>query len=158
MLDEHQLNEPVRFAIVFVVMSLAHFADLCELSVAERATGVAERLEGVLGLPRHDDVADESEKITFTRAVGEVARFSKHRAENFLSLACFCAEGGLVLLEHPLMLTHTWYVAAAEISKAAVFRLAFVILEGLEKCLVLHYRVVDLAFEKIDSAFHLCSH
>lgn len=47
MLDEHQLDEPVRFAIVFIMVSLTNFTDLCELSIAECAATLAESLERV---------------------------------------------------------------------------------------------------------------
>src|SRR5512143_3052778 len=49
-LDEHELDEPVGFPIVFVVMALAQLADLGELCISERASRIAEGLERVFGL------------------------------------------------------------------------------------------------------------
>ena len=41
-LDEHELDEPVGFAIVLVVMALAQLADLRQLGISECASCVAE--------------------------------------------------------------------------------------------------------------------
>jgi hypothetical protein len=45
-------------------------------------------------------------------------------------------------------------MTAAQVSKAVILGLLFVILEGLEKDLVLCDGVVHLAFEKVYSAVH----
>ena len=67
MLDEHELNESVRFAIVLVVMSLSRLTDLGELSVAKCPSCITESLERVLCLPGHDDVTDEPQEVALTR-------------------------------------------------------------------------------------------
>jgi hypothetical protein len=155
MLDEHLLNQPVRLAVVFVVMPLADLTDLGELRVAECATAVAERLEGVFGLPGHHDVPDEPEEITLPRRVGEIPRLSENGSEEFFSFARFRAQRLLVVLEHSLMLSRPGNMPAAEIAKPAVLGLLLMILERFEKGAMLHYGVVYLAFEKIETAIHL---
>ena len=154
MLDEHLLNKSVRFAIVLVVMSLANLTDLGELRVAQGPAAIAEGLEGVLGLAGHDDVADEAEKIALAGRIGQIAGLAEHRAEDVLAGAHFRAEGVLVFLEHPLMLANAWNMAAAEVAEAGIVRLLLVILDGFEEGFMLHYCVVDLAFEEIESAVH----
>src|SRR2546423_7893347 len=46
----------------------------------------------------------------------------------------------------------------AEITEALILRLRLVIDHGTQEGIVLHYRVVDLAPEEIDSAFHRIAH
>jgi hypothetical protein len=129
MLDEHLLNESVCFLVELVVMTLTQLADLSELRIAKCATGVAESLERVFGLARHDDVTYQAEEVALASGIGKVLRFSEHRAENFLSGSGFSSEYCLVILEHALVLAHARDVAAAEVAKPAVLGLGFVILE-----------------------------
>src|SRR4051812_9678437 len=55
-LDEHRLHEPVRLLHEHVVVLLADLAQPAQRLVAEDASALTERLEGVLRLPREDDV------------------------------------------------------------------------------------------------------
>jgi hypothetical protein len=153
-LDEYDLHEAIRFAIVFVVVALADLADLSQLSVAECAAAIAEGPECVFRLVRHDDVACQAKEVALTCCVGQIARLAEYRAHEFLAVAHFASESCLIILEHALMFAHSRDMAAAEIPEAAVVRLLLVIFKRFDKRLVLHYRIVDLAFEKINSAFH----
>src|SRR5205085_8540275 len=127
-LDEHLLHERVCFAVVVIVMALADLSDVSKLGVAEDAAAIAECLERVFRLPRHHDVADQSQEIAFTRSVGQITSFAKHCSNEFFSSASLGAEHMLVILEHSLMLANVRNVAAAKISKANVVGLFFVVL------------------------------
>lgn len=50
MLDEDLHDETIGFAVVDVMVALAHFADARELRVTERTAAVAKYLERILGL------------------------------------------------------------------------------------------------------------
>jgi hypothetical protein len=153
-LDEHLLHETVGFPVVEIMMSLTDFTDLRELCIAEYTASVAESLEGVFGLARHHDVPDESQEIALPCGVGEVTRFPEYCAQRFLAGAGFVTEYLLIVLEQALVLSHVGNVTTAEVAKANVFGLLLVILESLEKGLVLHYGVVHLALQKVYSAVH----
>src|SRR5688500_10812786 len=105
-LVEHRLHESVRFADVGVVSLLAHLADLGQPLVAELLPGLAEGLEGVLGLPRRDDVADESEEVALPCGVGEIARHAERLAKRLLPRALLGANLLRVLVEQALVLPH----------------------------------------------------
>src|SRR5215216_5307891 len=113
-------------------MPLSELTDLCELSIAKRAAGVTESLERILGLSRHDYVADEAKKVALARGICEIACFAKHRTDDLLALASLGTERGLIILEHALVLTHARNVAAAKIPEASVFCLLLVIFECFE--------------------------
>src|SRR5438128_7104966 len=72
LLDEHVLHEPVRFLHVRVVVALPDVADLLQRPISHHLAPLAESLEGVLGLPGHDDVVDESMEIALARSVGKL--------------------------------------------------------------------------------------
>src|SRR6185503_8544171 len=133
MLDEDLLYQGVRLTIVVVVVTLANLTDLRQLSVAEDAAAVPESLEGVFGLARHHDVADESEEVALARRVREVTSLPEHSAYEFLTRAAvIAAESFLIVLQHPLVLADVRNMPAAEIPKANVLCLFLVILECLE--------------------------
>src|ERR1700675_3499978 len=113
-------------------MPLADLSDLRELSVAEDAATVAESLERIFRLARHNDVTNQSQEITFARSVCKVTSFAKHCPDEFLSRACRGAEYMLIILEHSLMLANVWNVTAAEIPKANVLGLFFVVFQSVE--------------------------
>jgi hypothetical protein len=95
-------------------------------------------------LSRHNDVADEAEEIAFARGVSEVAGGAQGGAHNLLCRAEMGAELGLILLEHTLVFPHVRDVARAEVAKARILCLPFVVFEGAEKNLMLGNGVVDL--------------
>ena len=76
----------------------------------------------------------------------EIARFA--------GIAAAKKTSELIPLCHPLMLTHSRNVPRAEIAKALILRRRFVVDDRSQKSLMLHHRVVDLASQEIDSAFH----
>ena len=124
-LDEHLLNEPVRFPGVVVVMPFGHVADRGELLNAELAACFTEGLEGVFRLTSHDDVADEPVEITLLRRVGKLLGDAERaaggplqRATNVLERSAHRAWGRsrddpLEFLQHALMLAHPWNVVRA---------------------------------------------
>jgi len=68
-----ELPEPQLLGAVGVltlaVVSLADLADVGELRVSEYAAAIAESFERVFGLPRHHNVPDQPQEITFTRRI-----------------------------------------------------------------------------------------
>jgi hypothetical protein len=156
-LDEHVLQQSVGFVHVCVVMSLADIANLLERAIPHHLPGFAKSLEGVFGLPCHDDVRDEMVEIAVARCVSEIASDADGRADQSAGEAGIAAELGLVLLEHPLMLTHVRYVSRAEIPEPRIVGLALMILERAEQRPMLHYRVVDLGSEKGAALIHAIS-
>jgi hypothetical protein len=153
-LDEYRLHEAVGFLHVDVVVPLADIADGTKTLVDEHLAGFTERLEGVLGLARHHDVADQSQEVALTRRVREIAGDAQRGAQHLLARSGLGAELALILLEHALVLPHVRDVARAQVAKPGVLGLALVVLERLQKCLVLHDGVVHLTLEKIYSAIH----
>jgi hypothetical protein len=153
--DEHLLNKPIRLVNIRVVVALSDIAHLLQALVAENLAGFAKGLEGVLRLTRHDDIADESEEITFSGSIREVSRRSHSSSEHLLRLAGLSSQLRLVVLEHSLVPAHGLNVSGAQVAKAWVFSLLLVILERFEKGLVLHDCVVDLTLQKIDAAIHV---
>ena len=121
----------------------------CSARVAEELPSLTESLEGVFALSRQHDVSDEPEEIALARSVGEITRRAQGSAKEFLALPHFGPELRLILLEHALVLAHVGNVPGAEVAKARVFRLFLVIFQRLEESLMLHDRVVYLAFEKV---------
>ena len=65
------------------------------------------------------------------------------------------AATGVTDIDKALVLTHRLDVSGAEIAETRVLRLMLVILERLEKGLMLHDSIVDLTFQKIDTAVHM---
>src|SRR5688572_28627855 len=153
-LDEHLRAEAVRFLHVLVMVTLTRVANLPKLLVAELPARLTERLERVLGLTRHDDVLHEAQEVTFARDVGEVLGDAKRLPEHLLSNTGLRAQLLLILLEHPLMLTHHRDVPAAQVAEACILGLALMVHQGLEKGLMLHHRVVDLAAQEIHAFVH----
>jgi hypothetical protein len=72
-LHEHVLDQPVRLFDVGVVVALANVSDFLERPASHHFPGLAKRLEGVLALARHHDIADEAEVIALARGIGEIA-------------------------------------------------------------------------------------
>src|SRR5687767_3387951 len=107
-LDEHLLDEPVRFTHELVVVLLAHLTDALQLRIRERFPRLTERRERVLGLPRRHNVADETKEIAFAGSVRQVARDAHRLSERLFTHAGLGADLLLILLEHPLMLAHLW--------------------------------------------------
>ena len=165
-LDEDLLNEAIRFFHILVVVSLADVTDVGQLLDAELLSAFAERLEGVLGLSRHDDVTDEAQKVALTGSVREILRDAKRLSSNLLQHptdvfhdVSFAFGGALTyrtlkLLEHSLVLAHARDVARAEVAETLILRLRLMIDERAQERVVLHYRVVDLASDEVDTAFH----
>lgn len=151
---EQLLRQSIGFAHEGIVVSLSDFTDLVESSVAQGFSGFAERLESVLRLTRHNDVLNESQKIVFTRCIGEVSNESSRSPDRLLHHSRFGTKRGLILLEHPLVLAHVRNVPRAEIPEAYIVGLLLVLLDGTEHCLVLHDGVVDLRFKKVESELH----
>ena len=105
-LDEHLLRETIGVPNELLVVTLAHVTDLLQLRIAERSARLAERCEGILGLTRLDDIAHESNEITFAGSVGEAAGRSHCLPDDGLGDTCLGVEGLLILLQHSLMLSH----------------------------------------------------
>jgi len=136
-LDEHLLDEAIRFLHVLIVMALAHLPDLGQLLNPELSAALTEGLEGVLGLPGHDDIAHQPEVIALPRRIGEILRHAKSAPGNALDrpadvverivVTIVVAQGSLEFLEHSLVLAHPWNVTRAEIPKALVLCLRLMI-------------------------------
>jgi hypothetical protein len=156
-LDEHLLDEAIRFAKELLVVRLACLPDALELRIRERFPGFAERGERILRLARFDDISHESKEVALACRVGEVSGDSHRLADDRLRNAGLSADLALVLLEKPLMLAHSWNRSRAEVAISNVVRLLFVILEILQQRSVLHRRIADLAFEKVDAFVHWTS-
>src|SRR5690242_8308764 len=60
-LHEELLREPIRLAVIVIMLALTGVAELLQSRDAKLSAGFAEGLEGVLGLPRRHDVSDETE-------------------------------------------------------------------------------------------------
>jgi len=138
----------------FLVLSLAHFADLLQLGVAQGFARIAERCKRILRLTCLDNVSHESEEVTLTGGVSEIARNSHCLADDRFRNTSLGAEGMLIFLEHALMLPHLRDDTRAKIAIADVIRLTLVVFEILEQRAVLHRRVADLAFEELESFVH----
>ena len=65
---------------------------------------------------------------------------------------------GLRWITPPLMLAHPWDVTSAEIAKALILCLGFVVHDGAQEGIVLHHGVVDLTAKEIDPGLHRCTH
>ena len=126
-------------------MALSDVAYLLQLEVAQDLAGLAEGLEGVLGLPGHYDIANQSQEIAFAGGIGKVPRGTKRGAKKLLAYAGVSAELRLILLQHSLMLAHLRNVTGAQVTESGILGLALVILERVEKGVMLHYGIVDLA-------------
>src|SRR4051794_15573093 len=142
---------------VGVVMTLANVADLLKRAIPHHLARFAEGLEGVFGLPRHYDVRDEVIVVAVARSVSQTSGGANCRADQSAGEAGVAAELGLVLLQHPLVLTHVRYVSRAEIPEARIIRLALMVLERAKQRSVLHYRVVDLGSQKSAALIHALS-
>jgi hypothetical protein len=128
-LDEHVLKEAIGFLYVRIVMTFTDVADLLQRTVAHHLPGFAKCLEGILGLASHHDIADQPVVIVRRGGVGEIFNDADRSADNATGDAGSIAELRLVLLEHSLVERHMGNVSRAQIAKALVIRLAFVILE-----------------------------
>ena len=137
MLHEHVLHEPVGFLHVAIVVPLANLSDLVKRLVAHHLSRFAESLEAVLGLPCHHDVADEAKEIALASRVCQVPSSSKRCADELLRRSRGSSELRLILLQHALVLPHVRNVAGAEIAKAGVLRVVFVVFERIQERLVL---------------------
>src|SRR5436190_16932343 len=135
-------------------MALADIADARELREAELATRFAEGLERILCLPRHDDVADQTEKVVLTYDIGEIPGDAKRHSSGLFHRALVGAQRALVLLEHALMLLRSHEKASTQIAKAHIFGLRFVVLHGLDERPVLDDRIVHLAFQELEAVLH----
>src|SRR6059036_825468 len=98
MLDEHLLRELVRLLHVRIMVALAYFPDLRELFEAQGASGLAKRLEGVLGLSAQHDVADESVEIVILDDIGQIASDSQCDARRLFDEAVIRPNRALVVL------------------------------------------------------------
>jgi hypothetical protein len=153
-LDENLLNEPIGFLHVDIVIALSGVSYLLQLDVPKHLACLAKGLEGVFRLPGHYDITNESQEIAFASGIRKVPCGAKRGADKLLPDTRLGPELRLILLEHSLMLAHIGNVPGAQVAETSIFRLALVILERLEKGLMLHNGVVDLAFQKIDAAVH----
>ncbi len=125
--------------------------------VAHHLSRFAEGLEGVLRLSGHQDVADESEIIVLARRIRELARHAQRRADDSLRRSGLRAKLQLVLLEHALVLPHVRNVPRAEIAKASVFGLLFMVLQRVEEDPVLRDGVDHLLLQKSRALNHSLS-
>jgi hypothetical protein len=150
-------------------MTLPDVTDLRELLDAELSASFAEGLEHVLGLTRHHDVAHEPEVVALSRRIREILRHSEGASRDspqgateifeWIVAARFDAPDlTSKLFEHPLMLAHPWDVTSAEIAKALILCLGFVVHDGAQEGIVLHHGVVDLTAKEIDPGLHRCTH
>jgi hypothetical protein len=153
-LDEHVLQQAVRFVGVGVVVTLPDVSNFLERPVAHHLAGFPKCLERVFGLTRHRDVGDESAVVTCSGSVSKIARYLGGGSGSPCSDAGFSTELRLVLLEHALMLAHMGNVVRAQISEAGIVGLFLVVLERCQKSRVLSGSAIHLAFEKGVPAFH----
>src|SRR6185437_8628856 len=73
LLDEQLLHQSVRVPVVRIMVALAGLPNVRQLRQTQRPASLAEGLERIFGLPRHDDIADQAEEVTFSDRIGEVA-------------------------------------------------------------------------------------
>ena len=158
LLDEQLLNKPVRLPVVRVVVSLAGLADPSELRQAKRAAGLPESLERVFGLAGKDDIAYQAKEVALADRVGQVTGSIYRCAEGPLEDACARrTQFVLIVFQHSLVVAHGRYVACTEIAEARVFGLCCVVLQSLEKGVMLCGSVVHLGFEKVVACIHCSS-
>src|SRR6185437_8458932 len=111
----------VRVPVVRIMVALAGLPNVRQLRQTQRPASLAEGLERIFGLPRHDDIADQAEEVTFSDRIGEVAGGAHGRADGAFQDACARrAKLALIVLQHALMITHGGYVACAQVAEARV--------------------------------------
>jgi len=158
LLDEQLLNKPVRLPVVRVVVSLAGLADPSELRQAKRAAGLPESLERVFGLAGEDYVAYQAKEVGLADRVGQVTGSVGGCAEGPLEDPCARrTKLVLIVFQQALVVAHGGYVTCTEIAKARVVRLCCVVLQPLEKGVMLDGGVVHLGFEKVVACIHWSS-
>src|SRR5690606_31437146 len=103
---KHLLDEFICITIVVIVLGFALFAYLSESHVPQFPSCFPEGLECILGLPRHDYVVNQTQKVLFPGHISQVSSGTKCCTDGFLESPFSSSDIILVLLQHLLMSFH----------------------------------------------------